>query len=257
MQISWKGEAPGFDVEAAIASLAAWTLADAVANDVEDLKTRTASALAKSTDHIVMHDHQAETPCLAQPCPTLGVSWSLTLCVMHQRERSVFAPWLEFADQAERSASEIRKQFRRLRRCIAVLREASNERHRLEAETHAPPGAHAHDVLCENPITAVARCLQTAGELEAAAAAIRKQSNMPEFRKRPPPNRRPLELLTGVWQHLRFDGGFTYAAIAALVPDEQGPRGLPGRIKAAMRRPDARWQSANARPARKRKKTSG
>ena len=192
MQISWKGEAPGFDVEAAIASLAAWTLADAVANDVEDLKTRTASALAKSTDHIVMHDHQAETPCLAQPCPTLGVSWSLTLCVMHQRERSVFAPWLEFADQAERSASE-----------------------------------------------------------------IRKQSNMPEFRKRPPPNRRPLELLTGVWQHLRFDGGFTYAAIAALVPDEQGPRGLPGRIKAAMRRPDARWQSANARPARKRKKTSG
>ncbi len=192
MQNSWKGEAPGFDVEAAIASLAAWILADAVANDVEDLTTRTASAIAKATDHIVMHDHQAETPCLAQPCPTLGVSWSLTLCVMHQRERSVFAPWLEFADQAEHSASEIRKQFRRLRRCVAVLREGSNERHRLEAEMHAPPGAHAHDVLCENPITAVAHCLQTAGELEAAAAAIRKQSNMPEFRKRPPPNRRPL-----------------------------------------------------------------
>src|SRR5258708_35845913 len=34
--------------------------------------------------------------------------------------------------------------------------------------------------------------------------------------------------------HLRFDGGFTYAAIGALVPDEHGPRGLPGPIKAAM-----------------------
>jgi hypothetical protein len=257
VQYSWKGEPPGFDVDAAAASLTAWLLGPgAAANEVDGPLGRTMSAVAKATDHIVMHDYQAETPCLALPCPVLGVSWALTLCAMHQRERSVFSPWLGFAEQAEHSASEIRKEHRRLQRRVAVLQEASKERHRLETETHAPPDAHAHDVLCENPIAAVTHCLEIADQLEATAAAIRRESNMPEFRQRPPPSRRPLALLTAVWQHLRFDGGFTYAAIAELVPDEQSPAGLPRRIRAAMRRPDVRWQSANARPNRTRKKAA-
>jgi hypothetical protein len=75
------------------------------------------------------------------------------------------------------------------------------------------------------------------------AAELRRRALVPELQQPPPPHRPPLPLLTAVWQHLRREGGFSYEAIAELVPDLIGPAGLVRRIKDRVELDDEGWLS--------------
>jgi hypothetical protein len=229
----------GFEVGSAIESLFAWL--------VEHGARSTSSPWSAATEHITNHDDgtEAVNRCTAKPCPLLGVSWALYACLMYERERNVFGPWIEFATRAELTAAALGTAGVELLRSTAAIQKASKVMHDAQSAAEARAPTHPHELLCVGPATMAERVIALVADLEEIASQLRAKSLVSEFQRKPSPTRPARELLTCVWQHLHLDGGLKYAEVSRLVPDRRGGtrQEQDDRVKKRVKRPDVRWRS--------------
>jgi hypothetical protein len=229
---------PGFDIDGGIKSLLGWL--------VEHGAPPAGSPWSAATDHIAMHDSGLEGPtrCTATPCPALGVSWALYACLIYERERNVFGPWIEFATRAELTAASLGTAGVELLRSAAAIQKASKVMHDAQGAAEARAPTHPHELLCIGPATMAGRVVSLVADLE-IANRLRAKSLVTEFQRKPSSTRPARELLSCVWQHLHLDGGLKYAEVSRLVPDRRGGtrQEQADRVKKRVQRPDVRWRS--------------
>lgn len=230
---------PGFEIAGAISSLFGWLVERGVPS--------AGSPWGTATEHISMHDDGTEgmPRCTAKPCPLLGVSWALYACLMYERERNVFGPWIDFATRAELAAAALGTAGVDLQHAAAAIQNASKAIHDAQSAAGARAPAHPHELLCVAPAKMAARLASLITDLEEIANGLRGKSLISEFRRKPTPTRPARELLTCVWQHLHLDGGLKYVDVWGLVPDRRGGtrREQDDRVKKRVKRPDVRWRS--------------
>jgi hypothetical protein len=224
----------GMDLEVAIRTLHREAVAGGVfaAGD-----PRTADPWATARAHL--HPFGRGEPCTTNPCRLAALCLALFEVLQHQSEAQGLTALLDAAAKTESTWTWLRTDGHRYVEALTTLSAYGKDRHRFEHAHGLGVQAHDHDTVCVRPQQIIGVLVVLLRALEGFGDALLESPWSNELRQH---GRRPRSshlLLRAVCQHLRW-GGFTYGAIATLIPDGNGPRGAAERVRKRVAMPDAR-----------------
>lgn len=222
----------GFDVDKAIATLHREALAVG-AVPADDPRAASPQHTARA------HLHGLEpSSCKRSPCRLAGVCHALIEITEHRAELERSKELLDVLEQTHEVSKWLGKSGFRYVEALNALVEHGKGRHASEATLRLAPPAHDHALLCVRPLRIMQPLTALLCSLDNFEEALRESVSSRALRQ-PADRKRADVLLTAVWQHLDW-GGLTYAEIAKLVPDRNGPNGAAERVRARVRSKNAR-----------------
>lgn len=222
----------GFDVEKAIAALHREAL---VAGAVPQDDHRAASPLQTARAHL---HGLGRSSCKRGPCRVAGLCHALVEIGEHRGELERSKELLEVLEQTHEVSKWLGYSGFRYVQALNALVEHGKARHASEENLGLARPAHDHALLCVRPLRIMRPLTAVLRSLDGFEEALRESVSSRALRQ-PADRKRADVLLTAVWQHLDW-GGLTYAEIAKLVPDRNGPNGAAERVRARVRSKNAR-----------------
>ncbi|MBI3206134.1 MAG: hypothetical protein HYZ29_31650 [Myxococcales bacterium] len=221
----------GFDVGKAIAALHLEALAAGAAQD----DPRAASPQHTARAHL----HGLEpSSCKRSPCRLAGFCHALAEITEHRTELERTKELLDVLEQTHEVSKWLGNSGFRYVQALNALVEHGKDRHASEEKLRLARPAHDHALLCVRPLRIMRPLTAFLQSLDNFEDDLRELLLSRHLRQ--PADRKGADvLLTAVWQHLDW-GGLTYAEIARLVPDRNGPNGAAERVRSRVRSKNAR-----------------
>lgn len=185
------------------------------------------------------HLHGLEpSRCSRRPCRTAGLCHALYELVQYRREVTDPQGIIAAANAAETMRKALQKAGNQFMPILEKMLDQGDQRHRDAVQVGAVEARSEHEILCNRPGQLVVQLTRLLLNVDRFERELRGRVSSFELQQSGDKRSANL-LLTAVYQHLHW-GGISYAEIAALVPDDVGPRGAEERVRARVRSENAR-----------------